>query len=214
MSRILLFTIAVTALIACNNKVKSENSDATTSTTSSDGKDVNMPSGNLSKSNSAASISYTIQDTARNGTASVLVTRDEDKLSPGNDLFAMITANLPGDESLVVNFLFTTKPGTYPVVGLSFSRTNQVFGGLLGGKKKITPYKVNLTEVKDLGSNNAGGHRWMISGNIESDVVIDAMGVMKFDKTHPDNITVSKISFNNLSFDDNWEELVEKALGK
>lgn len=208
----LLLPILVTILIACNNSGKSETAKDST-TISTDKAGVQTPSGNLSE-RSAASISYSVQDTVRQGTASVLVTKDEDKLSPGNDMFAMITANLPNDESLVVNFVFTTKPGTYPVVGLSFSRTGQVFGGLLGGKKKITPYKVNLTEVKDLGSNNAGGHRWMISGNIETDVVIDAMPVMKYDKTHPDNVTVSKISFANLAFDDNWEELVDRALKK
>ena len=209
MFKTLLGCIAATILFACNNSGKSESekdSTVTTQTTNTPGTPTNNPA-----EQNAASITYTVKDTVRTGTASVLVTKDEDKLSPGNDLFAMLTANLPNEESIVINFLFDKKPGIYPVVGLSFTWKNQVFGGLLGGKKTITSYKVNLTDVKDLGSNNVGGHRWMISGNINGEVTIDAMGIMKMDKSHPDNITIKNISFSNLVFDDNWEEMMEKA---
>lgn len=40
------------------------------------------------------------------------------------------------------------------------------------------------------------------------------MGIMKMDPNHPDNIKVNKISFSNLTFDDNWEEMMEKVLEK
>ena len=209
MFKILLVCTIATVLFACNNAGKSKSAKDSTVTTQTNNSPV-APSNNPAEQNSA-SITYTVNDTVRTGTASVLVTKDEEKLSPGNDLFAMLTANLPNEESIVVNFLFDKKPGTYPVVGLSFTWKNQVFGGLLGGKKAITSYKVNLTDVRDLGSNNIGGHRWLISGNVNGEVTIDAMGIMKMDKSHPDNIKIKNISFANLVFDDNWEEMMEKA---
>ena len=151
---------------------------------------------------------------------SLLVQKDKDKLQPGNDYMAMLTASGgSGKESLTLNFLLATKTGTYPVVGMSFRRgehpDNQLFGGLLGGKPKLTDYKVNITECKDLGSNNMGGHRWSISGSFEG-LVIPAMEIMLMDKTknHPKEITIDKGSFSNLSFDDNWEEMMQQGMKK
>ena len=205
----LLIVIIAASLVACNNSGNSKTEKDSTTTSAANNPAPTVPGDPSSRS--SASIQYSVMDTMHYGTASVLVTKDEDKLSPGNDLFAMITANLPNEESIVVNFLFDKKPGTYPIVGLSFTWRNQVFGGLLGGKKAITPYKVVLTDVRDLGSNNAGGHRWLITGNVEGEVTIDAMGIMKMDKTHPDNIRIKDIRFANLVFDDNWDEMMEKA---
>ena len=87
-----------------------------------------------------------------------------------------------------------------------------MFGGLLGGKPKLTDTKVNITECKDLGSNNMGGHKWSISGEF-GELVIPAMSIMLMDKTknHPKEIKVEKGSFSNLTFDDNWEDMMKKA---
>lgn len=40
------------------------------------------------------------------------------------------------------------------------------------------------------------------------------MGIMLMDETkkHPKEIKIDKISFTGLSFDDNWEEMMEKAM--
>jgi hypothetical protein len=211
----LFILIAAIILISCNNAAeeKKSESDTVAASTLEDRTAKTSKKNNSQPSANAASISFTIEDTTRNGSASILVTKDKDKLSPGNDYFGMITANLPNQESLVLNFLFDLKPGTYPVVGHSFTRTNQVFGGLLGGKKKITEYKVNLVQVEDMGPNNAGGRRWRVGGTVE-EIKIPAMGIMKMDKNHPESIKVNKISFANLGFDDNWEQLVEEGMKK
>jgi hypothetical protein len=151
---------------------------------------------------------------------SLLVQKDKDKLQPGDDYMVMLTA--PGstsDEGFVLNFLLALKTGSYPVVGMNFRRgkspDNQMYGGLLGGKPKLTDYKVNITECKDLGSNNMGGHRWSISGEF-GELVIPANQMMLMDpkKNHPKEIKIEKGSFSNLSFDDNWEELMNKAVEK
>lgn len=40
------------------------------------------------------------------------------------------------------------------------------------------------------------------------------MGIMLIDKTknHPKEIKIEKGSFSNLTFDDNWEEMMNKAM--
>lgn len=149
---------------------------------------------------------------------SLLVSKDKKKLQPGADYLCMLTASGgSNNESLTLNFLIDTKPGAYPVVGRSFQRgpsdNGELYGGIMGGEEKIYDSKVTLTECKDLGSNNMGGHKWSISGTFET-IVIPAMGVMLMDKSknHPKDITIQKGSFSNLTFDDNAEELLEKAL--
>ena len=84
---------------------------------------------------------------------------------------------------------------------------------MLGGKSKLTSYNLTITECKDLGDNGQGGHKWSISGACE-EVMIKAMPIMLMDKSkkHPEEIKVSKISFSNLSFDDNWDEMMNKAM--
>ncbi|MGB3153644.1 MAG: hypothetical protein WBB06_03525 [Chitinophagaceae bacterium] len=211
-----LFLLATLTLgMACNNSKKEKapgtgDTDTTTSPTEN-----NTPaSNNAAPSAGSASVMYSVADTARNLAGSVLVQKDKDKLSPGNNYLAVVTTNGSDGESFVLNFLFALKPGSYPVVGLSFTRNNQVFGGILGGKTRITNYKVNLTQCEDLGSNNLGGHKWKISGSVDEEVTIEAMAIMKMDKTHPADIKLNKIRFENLSFDDNWEEMLNKAMNK
>lgn len=207
-----IFSIAtVVILVACNNsKKESGTGDATTTTVTEN----NTSPVSSNSSAGAATVTYTVADTARSVSGSVLVQKDKDKLSPGNEHLAIVTGNSSGDESFVLNFLFALKPGTYPVAGMSFTLSNQVFGGILGGGPKITKYKVTLTECEDLGSNSMGGHKWKISGSVDEEVTIEAMGIMKMDKTHPSDIKVNKISFTNLTFDDNWEEMMNKAMEK
>jgi hypothetical protein len=100
-------------------------------------------------------------------------------------------------------------------VGASLNRgkdaNTEMYGGLLGGKPKITKYNVTLTDCKDLGSNNMCGHKWSISGYWD-EMVIEAPGIALMDKTrnHPKEIKLGKGSFTNLSFDDNWEEMMKK----
>ena len=151
---------------------------------------------------------------------SLLVTKDKNKLQPGDDYLVMLTApEGTGKTSMTLNFLLALKTGSYPVVGMSFRRgehpNNEMYGGLLGGQPKLTDYKVNITECKDLGVNSMGGHRWSISGNFEG-LVIPAMGIMLMDKTknHPKEIKIDKGSFTNLSFDDNWEEMMQQGMKK
>src|SRR5262249_28599521 len=151
--------------------------------------------------------------------ASLLVSKDKDNLQPGVPFLCVLTSNAAqhNNEYLNLNFLLNTKSGTYPIVGSSLqigtSPNNQMYGGILGGKPEMTDYKVTITECKDLGENGSGGHKWSISGTCDK-VVIKAMKIMLMDKTknHPEEITVNSISFSNLTFDDNTEELMQKAL--
>lgn len=202
----------VALLCACNSSKKEKDTTVTDSTVTSN---TTTPANNTNTATpGAGSVMYSVNDTARNMTGSVLVQKDKSNLSPGNNLLAILTASSNTDESLTVNFLFTTKTGTYPVVGLGFVRGGEVYGGILGGEPKMTNYKVNLTECTDMGSNNVGGHRWKISGTVEGDITIDAMPLMKMSPGHPDNIKIAKYSFSNLVFDDNWEELMEEGMKK
>lgn len=150
--------------------------------------------------------------------SSILVDKDKNKLKADAPYRAMITTSSgPDNEGLILRFVFDTKPGAYPLTGFSYGRgkgdAGQQFGGLLGGQEKLYPNTVTLTEVKDLGENGAGGHRWSITGTIEN-LTIPAMGIMLFDKekNHPKEIKLDKISFSGLSFDDNAEEMLKKAM--
>ena len=155
-----------------------------------------------------------------NFSGSVLVTKDKDKLSPGNSFFAMITASADKSKgSMTLNFVFDLKTGSYPVVGMGYSdhdgENARLFGGIMGGKPHLTPFKVNLTECTDLGSNNLGGHKWRIAGSFD-ELVIPAMGIMLMDKTknHPKEIKIERGNFSNLVFDDNWEQLLQEGMKK
>jgi hypothetical protein len=207
-------TITLVALAcACNNSKKEKEtvtSDSTGTTNTSTTPTTNTETTSTGEGN----VSYMVNDTARTAKGTVLVQEDKDKISPGNNLIAMLTASKSDGESLTVNFLFTPKPGTYPVVGLGLNIRNEVYGGILGGKPKMTPYKVNLTECTDLGSNGAGGHKWKIAGSVDQEMTIDAMSLMKMVPGHPDNAKVSKYQFSNITFDDNWEKLLEEGLKK
>jgi hypothetical protein len=130
----------------------------------------------------------------------------------------MITSSSgPNNEGFILRFVFDTKPGVYPLTRQNFNRgkddTTEQYGGLLGGEEKIYAGKVTLAECKDLGSNNMGGNKWSISGSVEN-LTIPAMGLMLMDETkkHPKEIKIDKISFTGLTFDDNWEEMMEKAM--
>lgn len=208
-----LMTVALVALLcACNNSKKEK--QTVSSDTTSGNVNTTTPTTTTPTSSGQGTVSFLLNDTAKTLNGSVLVQEDKEKLSPGNNLLAMVTASNDAGESLTVNFLFTPKPGVYPVVGLGLSRTNEVYGGILGGKPKMTDYKVNLTECTDLGDNGVGGHKWKISGSVDQDMVIDAMSLMKLNKSHPDNAKVSKYQFSNMTFDDNWEKLMEEGLKK
>ena len=212
-----LFVIPVlTILFSCNNSKKdkpaTENNQPVTTNTST-----TVPSTNNTMERTSGT-KYTVEGKEISVGGSLLVQKDKKKLKPGNDYLVMLTASGgPGNEGLTLNFLLDLKPGTYPVVGMSMHRgpsgQGEIYGGIMGGEEKLTDYKVNITECKDLGSNNMGGHKWSISGTFD-DLTIPAMGIMLLDKTknHPKEIKVEKGSFYNLTFDDNWEELMEKAM--
>ena len=215
MIRIFFIACSLTLFISCNNKSESGSETSKTTETAVSEKE-SKTTEPVNQAKGAAQVTFSVEGVEKTTDGSVLVQKDDSKLSAENNLLAMITANVGTSEGFTLNFLFTTKTGTYPVVGLSYTRDapggkGQVFGGLLGGKPKMTNYKVQLTKCEDLGSNGLGGHKWSISGYVEEEVTIDAMGIMKMDKEHPDAIKVNKISFSNLTFDDNWEEMMQKA---
>ena len=166
----------------------------------------------------ASNLTYSVEGTEIKNAASLLVSKDKDKLKADAPFLCMLTSNgaKNNNEYITVNFLLDTKPGTYPVVGASLNRgkddNSEMYGSILGGKPKITNYNVTLTECKDLGSNNLGGHKWSISGSWE-EMTIPAMGIMLMDKSknHPKEIKLGKGVFTNLTFDDNWDEMLEKA---
>ena len=166
-------------------------------------------------------LTFDVEGTEINNGASILVTKDKDKMQANVPYACMLTSNAAknNNEYLTVNFLMDTKPGTYPVIGASLNRgtgdKNEMYGGLLGGKPKLTKFNVTLTECKDLGSNNMGGNKWSISGYWE-EIIIDATKIMLMDKTrsHPAQVRLGKGSFSNLTFDDNWDEMMNKVMDK
>ena len=209
-----LFILFIVALSSCNNNTKT-----TTSSSNDSAQVLAKPTGvNPPVNNNAAARSTNViceadgKEIKMNG--SLLVTKDQKKLSPGNDYMAVFTSQNSSNESMVINFVFALKPGTYPVVGKSFQRkvgeNDELYGGILGGEVKLTSNKVNLTQC-----DNIGGHHWKIGGTVD-DLVIPAMGIMLMDKTkhHPAEIKLSKISFKDLPFVDNWEEVMENAMKK
>jgi hypothetical protein len=152
--------------------------------------------------------------------SSILVDIDKKKLKSGAPYRAMITtSSSPNNEGLILRFVFDTKAGTYPLTGMSFNRGTddnvEQYGGLFGGEEKILGSTITLTECKDLGDNGAGGHKWSISGIVEN-LTIPAMESMLLDKekNHPKEIKLDKISFTGLTFDDNAEEILQKAMGQ
>lgn len=149
---------------------------------------------------------------------SILVDKDPKKLKADAPYRGMITTSSgPGNEGMILRFVFDTKAGTYPLTGMSFGRgkddQSEQYGGLMGGEEKIYASTVTLTECKDLGDNGAGGHKWSISGTVEN-LTIPALGLMLLDDTkkHPKEVKIDKISFTGLSFDDNAEEMLQKAM--
>jgi hypothetical protein len=205
-------------LFSCNNSKTDDSTKAPDSLkqTVTDRTTTSMPDTNTA---TAASTKIFIDGKESDLGGSLLVQKDKNKLQPGNDYMVMLTAPNPNPsahEALVLNFLLALKSGTYPVVGMSYHRGesphNEMYGGVLGGQPKLTSYKVNITECKDLGANSMGGHKWSISGDF-TDLTIPAMPVMLMDKTknHPAEIKIEKGSFSNLTFDDNWEEMMKKA---
>lgn len=213
--RKILFISVLAILSACSNNKKDDKS-AAAETTNTDQPAPTTPVTTVPEP--ASPTKFTVEGKEINASGSLLVSKDKDKLQPGKEYFVMLTSSGGSNkESLTLNFLFDLKTGTNPVVGMSFTRgpsdTGEVYGGILGGQPKMTNFKVNITECTDLGSNNAGGHKWKISGTCE-ELIIPAMGIMLMDETkkHPKEIKIEKFSFSNLTFDDNWEEMLNKAM--
>ena len=208
--------LTLVLLFACTNSKKDDKASATEIKKAEQSTNTSSAS-----STPVYNTKYNVEGKEINTSGSLLVTKDKDKLQPGADYFCMLTARSSGPdrEGLTLNFLLALKPGVYPVVGTSFNRgpsgKGEVYGGLMGGKPKLTDYKITITECKDLGSNNLGGHKWSLSGTFEN-IVIPAMALMLMDKTknHPKEVKIDSGSFTNLTFDDNWEEMMKQAMEK
>jgi hypothetical protein len=218
MKKLIIFSMAV-FIISCNNDKKTAQS---VSDKIENGEPPALPLEKTSEEYTpTTNLTYSVEGTEIKNAASVLVSKDKDKLKADAPYLCMLTSNAAknNNEYITVNFLLDTKPGTYPVVGASLNRgkddNTEMYGSILGGKPKITNYNVTLTECKDLGSNNLGGHKWSISGYWE-EMTIPAMGIMLIDKSknHPKEIKLGKGTFTNLTFDDNWDEMLEKAFKK
>ncbi len=216
MKKLLILSWAI-FLFACKNDKKPASAEADKIV---NGEPPGPPAENISTNYTpTTNLTYVVEGTEIKNSASILVQKDKDKLQAGAPFICMLTSNAAknNNEYLTVNFLLDTKPGTYPVVGVSLNRgkdaTSEMYGGILGGKAKLTSYKVTITECKDLGSNNMGGHKWGISGTWD-EITIPAMNIMLMDKTknHPKEIKLGKGSFSNLTFDDNWDEMMDKAM--
>ncbi|HEX4875085.1 MAG TPA: hypothetical protein VFV31_00340 [Chitinophagaceae bacterium] len=212
----ILIPFAAILLFACNSGKKEKQAADTTQQTT----DVNTTTNNPPPSSYTPSTNsvITVEGKDINLSGSILVDKDPKKLQAGAPYRGMITSSSgPDNEGYILRFVFDTKPGVYPVTGISYGRGKddkaQQFGGLLGGEEKIYDSKVNLTECTDLGDNGAGGHKWKISGSVEN-VTIPALSLMLIDKTanHPKEIKVDKITFNGITFDDNAEEMLKKAM--
>jgi hypothetical protein len=214
-----LFFLVTILLFACNNEKKTTPADNDKIV---NGEPLAPPVENTTADYTpTTNLTYSADGAEIKHTASILVSKDKDKLKAGAPFLCMLTSNAAknNNEYLTVNFLLDTKPGTYPVVGMSLNRgkddKTEMYGGLLGGKPTLTNYNVTLTECKDLGSNNMGGHKWSISGYWE-EMPVNAMRAMLLDKTknHPASVKLGKGIFTNLTFDDNWEEMLQEGMKK
>lgn len=212
-----LLWIPVAALVvACNNKKEDKPAE-----NAGTGTEQNTPTATTEVPASTTDYSNTVlavEGKEFKLSGSILVDKDKKNLKAGAPYRAMITTSSgPDNEGLILRFVFDTKPGTYPLTGMSYGRgtgdNGQQFGGLMGGEEKLYDATVNLTECKDLGDNGAGGHKWSISGSIEN-LTIPAMGLMLLDKekNHPKEVKIDKVSFSGLQFDDNAEEMLQKAM--
>ncbi|MGG9962168.1 hypothetical protein [Ferruginibacter sp. SUN106] len=214
MKRVFVFSAAI-FLLACNGSGSDNNTAAPTTGNSQTG--LNTPPGATSPLPTRIFVEGSPIDLG--GTA--LLQKDKEKLQPGADYLVTFTA--PGGAtskaSLVLNFLMALKPGSYPIVGMNFKRPGnpytEIYGGEAGAKPKLTNYKVNITECKDLGDNHQGGHKWSISGTFD-ELVIPALPIMLVSKTrhHPVEIKIQRGTFTNVTFDDNWEAMVQQEIDK
>jgi|CXWL01.1.fsa_nt_gi hypothetical protein len=211
-----LSILFATVLFACNNSKNEKTANENPVQPDNATENTVNPSATTTSSYNNSTVSVEGKETDLSG--SILVDKDPKKLQPGAPYRGMITTSSgPNNEGFILRFVFDTKPGIYPLTGMSFNRGKddaaEQYGGLLGGAEKIYDTKVTLSECKDLGSNNMGGHKWSISGTVEN-LTIPAMGLMLMDETkkHPKEIKLDKITFTGLSFDDNWEEMMEKAM--
>lgn len=219
--KLIIAAIAVPLWFSCNNSPeKNSNTTGTkdTGSLSNTGTKSNTTSNTSTDAvaESSPRISFTADGKEMTIRNTILVSKDDKKVSPGNDYIAMMIANSHDSNkiSLTLNFAFALQPGSYPIVGYGYQRNvngkGEMFGGLLGGGTKISPYKVTLTSCEKIRD-----HHWKIAGTID-EIVIPINGLMKLDPKvkHPDEIKISKISFANMEFDDNLDELMEKALKK
>ncbi len=220
MKRYLVSLVCLAGLMtACSNNANesSKNSDSNSISSSASTKE---PAQQEQTNASSAIIHYTVNGKDKSMGASILVQQEKTTVSPGNNLFGMISASERDADAMFVNFMFSLKPGTYPVVGLAFTQKGEdgkgeVYGPLMGGEPKMTAYTVTLTQCEDMGSNGMGGHKWKISGAVDQpEMSIDAPALIKLDKTRPGSITLSKLSFANLTFDDNWTQIMEEGVKK
>lgn len=212
----LLIVSTILFLLSCNNNKKTEQTPGSSSNTE-------QPTNTTGNTTPVATESYSNTLVSVEGkelklSGSILVDKDKKKLLAGAPYRGMITTSSgPDNEGLILRFVFDTKPGTYPLTGMSYGRGSgdkgEQYGGLMGGEEKVYDTKVTLTECKDLGDNGAGGHKWSISGSIEN-LVIPAMGIMLMDKekNHPKEVKIDKINFSGITFDDNAEEMLQKAM--
>lgn len=211
----IFFFAAATALFACNNSKKEPAAGVNNRDSNTRVRPAVTPAP-TTQSAGESGITYTANGVVIKHTASILVTKDKDNIQPGAPFLCMLTSNAAANnnEYVALNFVFDTKPGNYPVVGCSFQRgtspNDEMYGALLGGKPKPTGFKVTITECRDLGSNNMGGHKWSLTGYWEN-INIKAMPIMLTDKSksHPAEVMLGKGSFYNLTFDDNFDEMME-----
>jgi hypothetical protein len=213
----LLIPASVLFLFACNNAKKESTTNNSTENNSTATVENTT---NTTKGEPGSTTVLTIDGKEMQMGGSILVTKDKSNLHPGAKHDVTFTAgDGPNGEGVVLEFLMDTKPGVYPIVGQMVNRgsgdNGEVYGTMIGAKTELTGNSVNITEVKDLGKNATGGHKWSISGNF-SNLVIPAMSLMLLDesKKHPKEIRIDKGSFANLTFDDDWAEQMEKAVEK
>lgn len=212
-----LFIISLSAFLFSCKSGKKEDKPAD-NTTPAEQTTVTAPTDAPTPASSYSNTTLMVEGKELKLSGSILVDKDKKNLKAGAPYRGMITTSSgPDNEGLILRFVFDTKPGTYPLTGMSYGRgkgdKGEQYGGLLGGEEKIYGQNVTLTECKDMGENGAGGHKWKISGTIEN-LTIPAMGLMMMDKekNHPKEIKIDKISFTDISFDDNAEEMLQKAL--
>ncbi|MBS1509232.1 MAG: hypothetical protein JST86_00210 [Bacteroidetes bacterium] len=197
----LLFVLPV-VLLACNGSGSDSNSSASNTPT------VQNAPNEIPGATDALPTKIVIDGTTISLGGALLQQKDTSHFQPGADHLVYFTA--PGTTesvTLLLNFAMAFKPGVYPIVKMNLTRKvgtrKEIYGAGPRDLPKLTNYTIRITECKDLGANDRGGHKWQLSGQFDELIIPADEVALKHTPNHPAQIKIERGSFSNLKVEDN-----------